>query len=88
MKNVSNKLENFIEHIDDSILKDFSISKKDYKDDKNDINDLIINDIKRRPFSVKFARKSNKLFRNKSVDIKEEKNKKFMNSIINYLRAV
>jgi hypothetical protein len=83
MKNVSNKLENFIEHIDDSILKDFSISKKDYKDDKNDINDLIINDIKSRPFSFKFARKSNKLFRNKSVDIKEEKNKKFMNSIIN-----
>ena len=88
MKNVSNKLENFIEHIDDSILKDFSISKKDYQDDKIDKNDFIINDLKRRPFSGKIFRKSKKLksknlFRNKSVEIKEEKKKAFLNSVIN-----
>jgi antirestriction protein len=83
IKNVSNNLENFIEHIDDSILKDFSISKKDYQDDKIDKNDFIINDLKRRPFSVKYVRKSNKLFRNKSVEIKEEKKKVFLNSVIN-----
>ena len=83
IKNVSNNLENFIEHIDDSILKDFSLSKKDYIDDKIDRNDFIINDLKRRPFSVKFVRKPNKLFRNKSIEIKEEKKKKFMNSLIN-----
>lgn len=77
IKNVSNNLENFIEHIDDSILKDFSVSKKDYIDDKIDRNDFIINDLKRRPFSVKSARRSNKLFRNKSVEIKEEKKAKF-----------
>ena len=83
IKNVSNNLENFIEHIDDSILKDFSISKKDYKDDKIDKNDFIIKDLKRRPFSVKLSRRSNKLFRNKSVEIKEEKKKKFLNSLVN-----
>ena len=83
IKNVSNNLENFIDHIDDSILKDFSISKKDYQDDKIDKNDFLINDLKRRPFSAKFVRKSNKLFRNKSVEIKEEKKKAFLNSIIN-----
>ena len=83
IKNVSNNLENFIEHIDDSILKDFSVSKKDYIDDKIDRNDFIINDLKRRPFSVKSARRSNKLFRNKSVEIKEEKKQNFMNSLIN-----
>jgi len=83
IKNVSNNLENFIEHIDDSILKDFSLSKKDYLDDKFNKNDFIINDMKRRPFSVKYARKSNRLFRNKSVEINKEKKKKFVNSLIN-----
>ena len=72
---VSNKLENFIELIDNSInVKEKSSSKK---------NNFFINDLNRRPMSAKNARKPDKLFPNKSVEIKKDKRKTFMNSINN-----